>query len=77
MEEERKLNIQTLKNPAEKEIIMLLQNHEEYLYGNIIKELNLSHTKGQEHIYSLVSKGLIKYIGRTSKLELAVDLKAS
>ncbi len=56
---------------------MLLQNHEKYLSDNSIKELRLSYTKGQEHIYSLVSKGLIKHMDRTSKSELAVDLKAS
>ncbi len=59
----------------EKEILLLLQQQGQCIYAEIIRQTNLSYSKGKEVIYSLVSKGYIRYVGRTAKIELAIELK--
>lgn len=59
----------TLK-PEELENLEFLEKKGSCLYGNIFKELHLSHTKGAELIYSLLIKGYIHSIGSTSYYEL-------
>ncbi len=58
---------------TEKKVIELLEEKGNYLYGDIIKDLNLSYRKGQEVIFSLISKGLIEHCNKSSRLQLAVE----
>ncbi len=69
----KKENLTKEVSPLEHEVITLIKEKEECRYGDVIKELRLSYSKGQETIYSLVSKGLIQFIGRSSKLKLATN----
>ncbi len=64
-----------IKNPKEREILKLLKARGACLYGDIFKQLGISSTEGQHLIFSLLSKGLIKYKYRSSHIELSVDLK--
>lgn len=64
------LKLNELKDPIEREVILYINKNEQCAYGEIIRNLKLSYTKGQEVIGLLVSKGYIKFIGRTSNLEL-------
>ncbi len=61
------------KTNTEEKVIELLEVKGNCWYGNIIKDLNLSYSKGQKVIFSLISKGLIKYCNKSSKLQLVID----
>ncbi|MBN1597728.1 MAG: hypothetical protein JW894_05500 [Bacteroidales bacterium] len=71
---ENKSLILSSVSPEERKILLLLEEKGKYLYGNIFKELNLSATKGAELVLSLLSKGYIKNVGKTSFYELNVEL---
>ncbi|WP_439182822.1 hypothetical protein [Carboxylicivirga taeanensis] len=68
------IKLETLNNQKEKEILALLSKNKECIYGEIIRQTNLSYSKGKELIFSLISRGYIQYKGRTTKLELAVEV---
>ncbi len=65
-----KLLFNKTKNENEKKVLELLKEKGKYLYGDIIKDLNLSYNKGQEVIYSLISKGLIEHCKKSSELQI-------
>lgn len=69
------LYLEEINNPDKKKVLIYLQEHGKAVYEDIIKELNMSATKGQEIILSLVSHDMIKHIDKTSYLELNVDLR--
>ncbi|WP_297100015.1 hypothetical protein [uncultured Draconibacterium sp.] len=69
------IDIQEISNQFEKDILRLLEEKEKYVYGDIIKDLKLSARKGQELIYSLINKGLVKRVDQSSYLKLNVDIK--
>ena len=54
----------------ENEILLLLEEKEKVLYGDIFKELNLSQIKGAELILSLKAKGHISQVNQTSYYQL-------
>jgi len=74
--QEKELHIEQVKNPFEKDILLLLQKKKTCIYGEIIKELRISTAKGQEAIYSLLNKGFIRHKSRSSYLELTVKLNS-
>lgn len=75
MIEKKEVDINRVNNPYEKDILSFLDTNGKCIYGEIIKELRISATKGQEAIYSLISKGFIKHKDKSSYIELNVDLK--
>lgn len=75
MEEMRTVYLNEIKNPTEKEVLKLLNARGKCLYGNIFKELAISSREGQHIIFSLLSRGLIKYQYRSSNIELNVRLR--
>ncbi|MCW3786467.1 hypothetical protein [Plebeiibacterium sediminum] len=60
-------------NTEEEKVIELLEEKGQYLYGHIIKDLHLSYTKGQQIIFSLISKGIIEHCKKSYQLQLAVE----
>ena len=64
-----------IKKPKELQILQLLKARGACLYGDIFKELSISSSDGQHIIFSLLSRGLIKYQYRSSYIELDVELK--
>ena len=75
MKEENKIDIAKIENPYEKDILSFLNKNGRCIYGDIMKELKLSYSKGQEAIYSLLNKGFIKHRDNTSYIELNVQIK--
>ncbi|HYQ58418.1 MAG TPA: hypothetical protein VEP89_13845 [Draconibacterium sp.] len=75
MNSKKTIDIQKIDNPSEKDILMLLKSKEKYVYGDIIKDLRLSTTKGQKLIYSLIKQGFIKHVDQSSCLKLNVEIK--
>ena len=75
MDEMKTILLDEIKNPKEKEVLKLLNARGKCLYGNIFKELAISSTEGQHIIFSLLSRGLIKYQYRSSNIELNVKLR--
>jgi len=73
-DQKKELNIQQIKNPFERDILLFLQKKKTCIYGQIIEELKISSAKGQETIYSLLNKGFIRHKKRTSYIELNVRL---
>lgn len=71
-----KLELKSVDNPFEKEILLFLKRNGKCIYGDIIKELKISGRRGQESIYSLLKKGLIKHKNKTSYIELNVEFEA-
>lgn len=71
--EEAKLDISSLDDELEKEILILLDRKNKCMHGSIVKELSLSVDKAQIAINSLISKGYIKQTDR-SFLQLNVSL---
>jgi len=69
------IDIQKISNQFAKDILILLNEKEKYVYGDIIKDLKLSARRGQELISSLLNKGLVKRIDQSSYLKLNVDIK--
>ncbi len=67
--------LEEIENQKEKEVLQFLQANGTCLYGNIFKELSISSREGQHIIFSLLSRGLIKYQYRSSSIELNVKLK--
>jgi hypothetical protein len=67
--------LRDIENPKEKEILQLLKTGGACLYGEIFKQLSISSSEGQHLIFSLLSRGLIKYQYRSSNIELNVELK--
>jgi transcription initiation factor IIE alpha subunit len=75
MEKMKTVYLEEIKNPKEKEVLKLLNDKGKCLYGNIFKELSISSTEGQHIIFSLLSRGLIKYQYHSSNIELNVRLQ--
>jgi len=75
MEQKKTVYLEEIKNPTEKEVLKLLNDRGKCLYGNIFKELAISSTEGQHIIFSLLSRGLIKYQYRSSNIELNVRIR--
>lgn len=69
------IDIHEISNQFEKDILELLNEKEQCVYGDIIKELKLSARRGQESIYSLMNKGFVKHVDQSSYLKLNVDIK--
>jgi len=67
--------LEEIKNQKEKDILRLLDARGSCLYGNIFKQLSISAKEGQHIIFSLLSRGLIKYQYRSSNIELNVKIK--
>jgi DNA-binding MarR family transcriptional regulator len=72
----KEFEIQKVNNPQEKDILLFLKENGKCVYGDIIKELKISGRRGQEAIFSLLKKGLVKHRDKTSYIELNVELKA-
>jgi len=64
-----------IKSLKETEVLTLLKSKGVCMYGDIIKKLGISQTEGQQIIFSLLSRGLIRYQYRSSYLELNIELK--
>ena len=75
METQKQINIQSIEDQYEKDILSFLNKNGESVYGDIFKELRISATKGQTAIYSLLKKGWIRHKNRTSYIELNVKIK--
>ncbi|MFV0592159.1 MAG: winged helix-turn-helix transcriptional regulator [Draconibacterium sp.] len=75
MSDKKEVEINKMSNPYEKDILNFLKTNGKCVYGDIIKELKISATKGQEAIFSLINKGFIKHKEKSSYIELNVDLK--
>ncbi len=75
MNSKNEVEIQNINNPFEKEILLFLKRKGKCIYGDIFKELKISGTRGQEAVYSLLTKGFIKHRDKTSYIELNVALK--
>ncbi len=76
MKERSELELENVNNPFEKDILLFLNRNGKCIYGDIIKELKISGRRGQEAIYSLLQKGLVRHKDKTSYIELNVELKA-
>lgn len=71
----KKVYLSEIENPKEQKILKLLRDQGTCLYGDIFRQLAISSTEGQHIIFSLLSRGLIKYQYRSSNIELNVELK--
>lgn len=58
----------------EHNILLLLEKNKKCFHGNIVKELNISLTKGAAQTLPLLTKGFTQNIGTTSFDELKVTL---
>lgn len=74
MAEKRLLKLSSIPK-EEREVLLLLKEKDQCLYGNIFKELMIPPTKGSEIILSLTYKGYIKNVGRSSYYQLNIDLE--
>ncbi|WP_346855455.1 hypothetical protein [uncultured Draconibacterium sp.] len=74
MDQKDKIDIHDIKDSLEKEVLLYLDRKGKCIYGEIIKNLKLPTTKGQETIYSLLNKGLIRHQERSSLIELNVEI---
>jgi len=68
------IRIESIHNEYEQAVLTLLEQKKECVYGDIIKELRISTSLGQQAIYSLIKKGIIRHKLRSSKLELNVNI---
>lgn len=75
MDENKNINFRKLENTFEKKIVTFLNKKGKCIYGEIFRELKIPTTRGQEAIYSLINKGVVKHIERSSYLELTQKIK--
>ena len=75
MDDLKTIELKEFENSSEKEVVKLLQNKGKCLYGDILKELEISATRGQSLIYNLIARGIIAHKNSTSYLHLNVNLK--
>ncbi len=71
---QKTIDINTIEDPIEKKILVYLNKKKKSLYGEIIRELSISVNEGQKHIFSLLSRGLIKRGESSRLLELNVNI---
>jgi predicted transcriptional regulator len=74
MNTEDKVDLKKITDPSEKKILKFLKQEGTCIYGEIIRNLQLPTTKGQEAIYSLMNKGFIKHKDKSSFIELNVEI---
>lgn len=74
MNQKDRIDNQKIEDSLEKDVLMYLDRKGKCIYGEIIKNLKLPNTKGQEVIYSLLNKGLIRHQERSSLIELNVEI---
>jgi hypothetical protein len=67
--------LEEIENQKEKEILKLLNAKGSCLYGNVFKQLSISTSEGQRLVFSLLSRGLIKFQYHSSNIELNVKIK--
>ena len=67
--------LEEIENQKEKEILKLLNTEGSCLYGNVFKQLSISASEGQSLVFSLLSRGLIKFQYHSSNIELNVKIK--
>jgi hypothetical protein len=75
MAQKKTIDLSDIKNEKEREVLNLLHLRGKCLYGNIFKELSISSREGQHIIFSLLSRGLIKYRYGSSVIELNVNIR--
>ncbi len=75
MANKKTIELQNVKNPFEKKIITFLDKNGKCIYGEIFRELKIPTAKGQEAMYSLISKGLVQHVDKTSFVELTANIK--
>ncbi|WP_340112334.1 hypothetical protein [Maribellus mangrovi] len=76
MDDKTEVKIQSIDNQFEKDILLFLKENGKSIYGEIFKQLKISGRRGQEAIFSLLNKGLVKHPEKSTHIELNVDLKA-
>lgn len=76
MHDKTEVKIQSIDNQFEKDILLFLKENGKSIYGEIFKQLKISGRRGQEAIFSLLNKGLVKHPEKSTYIELNVDLKA-
>lgn len=76
MHDKTEVKIQSIDNQFEKDILLFLKENGKSIYGEIFKQLKISGRRGQEAIFSLLNKGLVKHPEKSTNIELNVDLKA-
>jgi hypothetical protein len=75
MDENKNNNIRKVENTFEKQIVTFLNKKGKCIYGQIFRELKIPTTRGQEAIYSLINKGVVKHIDKSSYIELTEKSK--
>lgn len=65
-----KKELKNLENTFEIKIVKFLSKKGKCIYGEIFRELKIPTTRGQEAIYSLLNKGFVKHIDKSSYIEL-------
>jgi len=75
MTTKKTVELNNIENQFEKDILLFLKERGECIYGEIIKDLQMSSARGQEAIYSLINQGYVKHLNKTSRLKLNIDLK--
>jgi len=75
MKNKKTIDIQNIKDPSERDILLLLKTKGNCFYGDIIRELQISVSKGQNSIFSLIQQGFIKQAEKSSFIKLNVDIK--
>lgn len=71
----KKVYLCEIEDSKERDILKLLKANGACLYGDIFRQLSISSTEGQHIIFSLLSRGLIRYQYRSSNIELNAELK--
>lgn len=69
-----KLDLSTVKDDIEREIIQLVHEKEKCMMGDILMHLKLSYTKGKEYVNSLESKNVLTNQEEAPFYTLKVDL---
>jgi hypothetical protein len=75
MMEKDNIDLNEIDNPFEKKIIAFLKNKKKCIYGEIIRELKIPTQRGQEAIYSLLNKGVVQHINKSSYIELSAEME--
>lgn len=70
-----KVNLKMIENHTERDILLLLDEKEKCMMGEIFMTLKLSYRKGKKHLISLMNKNWISNTEKAPYFTLKIELE--
>jgi predicted transcriptional regulator len=71
----KRIEIDTLPDPASRKIVRYLEENEATVFGEIVRDLNLSVNRAQQAVHWLVEEEIVGYSQHPKHVQLIVDVR--